>query len=71
MSHQTGIQGSAELKEFFSRCKDGTIRAFKVAIKDEELVLEKSCESKGTWEQDILLPCLSNNFILHSFFQLM
>ncbi|PRD26731.1 UNVERIFIED_CONTAM: Twf2 [Trichonephila clavipes] len=55
LDHITYEPGSAELKAFFSQCKDGKIRAFKVAIKDEELVLEKSCESIGTWEQDILL----------------
>ncbi|CAL1279164.1 unnamed protein product [Larinioides sclopetarius] len=73
MSHQTGIQGSAELKDFFSRCKDGTIRAFKVSIKDEELVLEKSCESKGTWEQDydkLVLPLLEHQQPCYVFYRL-
>ncbi|KAG8194422.1 hypothetical protein JTE90_011032 [Oedothorax gibbosus] len=51
MSHQTGIQGSPELKAFFGKCKDGKVRAFKVVIKDEELVLEKSyCQNEAGYE---------------------
>ncbi|GIY36526.1 twinfilin-2 [Caerostris extrusa] len=73
MSHQTGIQGSAELKDFFSKCKDGKIRAFKVAIKDEELVLENSRESIGTWDVNydkLVLPLLEHQQPCYVFYRL-
>ncbi|XP_015906353.1 twinfilin-2 [Parasteatoda tepidariorum] len=73
MSHQTGIQGSAELKSFFSKCKDGNIRSFKVVIKDEELILDKSFEKTGTWEQDYdksVLPLIEYQQPCYVFFRL-
>ncbi|KAI5645177.1 cofilin/tropomyosin-type actin-binding protein domain-containing protein [Phthorimaea operculella] len=52
MSHQTGIQANAELKKYFSKCRDGKIRALKVSIEEEQLVMAKHHPTKGTWEQD-------------------
>lgn len=52
MSHQTGISANGELLKFFGTCKDGRIRAFKVAIKDEQLILDEAVETSSTWEDD-------------------
>ncbi|XP_061175889.1 twinfilin-1-like [Saccostrea echinata] len=61
MSHQTGIQASDDLKSFFSTCKDGSVRAVKVSIIDEQLELAGSQNPVGTWEDDYdktVLPML-------------
>ncbi|XP_034824592.1 twinfilin [Maniola hyperantus] len=52
MSHQTGIQANAELKKFFSKCRDGKIRLLKVSIENEQLSLSKHYPVKGTFEHD-------------------
>ncbi|XP_035233834.1 twinfilin-2-like isoform X2 [Stegodyphus dumicola] len=73
MSHQTGIQAGSELKSFFSKCKDGKIRAFKVVIRDEELVLDKSFESIGSWEDDynkFVLPLIEHQQPCYVFYRL-
>ncbi|XP_050314671.1 twinfilin [Anthonomus grandis grandis] len=52
MSHQTGIKANDALKKFFSKCKDGKIRLFKVAIEEEQLVLKDHHNEKHKWEKD-------------------
>lgn len=52
MSHQTGIRANEELLRFFGKCRDGKIRAFKVSIENEELVLSDHKNAEGTWETD-------------------
>ncbi|XP_066925764.1 twinfilin-1-like [Clytia hemisphaerica] len=52
MSHQTGIQASEELKTFLSSAKDGNCRLIKIGIANEELVLIKSDDVRGSWEED-------------------
>lgn len=54
MSHQTGISASQDLKDFFGTCKDGNFRVLKIAIKNEELVLDASQSPHGSFEEDIL-----------------
>lgn len=73
MSHQTGIKANDNLKAFFSKCKDGKIRTFKIKIKDEELVLDGSFESKGSWQDDYdksVLPFLEYQQPCYIFFRL-
>ncbi|XP_032819069.1 twinfilin-1-like [Petromyzon marinus] len=63
MSHQTGIQASTELKEVFSKARDGEIRLIKVSIKDEKLVLAAQRRPGGPWERDydaLMLPLLED-----------
>ncbi|KPJ11291.1 Twinfilin [Papilio machaon] len=52
MSHQTGIQANAELKKYFTKCRDGKIRVLKVSIDNEQLILSKYQQVKGSWEHD-------------------
>lgn len=52
MSHQTGIKANEELKKFFSKCKEGKIRVFKVCIENEQLVLKQQHNEKHNWEKD-------------------
>ncbi|XP_065066650.1 twinfilin-1-like [Rhopilema esculentum] len=52
MSHQTGIKASDSLVKFFATAKDGNVRCMKIAIKDEELVLDDYKEPQGTFEED-------------------
>lgn len=73
MSHQTGIKANDELRAFFSKCKDGKIRAFKVMIKDEELVLDGNYERKCTWQDDydkFVLPLIEHEQPCYIFFRL-
>ncbi|RZF36094.1 hypothetical protein LSTR_LSTR010505 [Laodelphax striatellus] len=41
-----------ELKKFFGKCRDGKIRAMKIAIENEQLSLVNYKEKKGSWESD-------------------
>ncbi|XP_066996558.2 twinfilin-1 isoform X2 [Anabrus simplex] len=52
MSHQTGIRANDALKKFFGKCRDGSVRVFKVSIVDEELTLASFKEAVGSWEDD-------------------
>uniref|UniRef100_A0A1B6LI65 Twinfilin n=1 Tax=Graphocephala atropunctata TaxID=36148 RepID=A0A1B6LI65_9HEMI len=52
MSHQTGIRANEALLHFFGICRDGKVRAFKVSIDNEQLVLSKHMDTDGTWEKD-------------------
>lgn len=73
MSHQTGIKANDELRTFFSKCKDGKIRAFKIIIKDEELILAGSSETKYAWEDDydkFILPLIEHQQPCYVFFRL-
>ncbi|KAJ8301802.1 hypothetical protein KUTeg_020789 [Tegillarca granosa] len=63
MSHQTGISASQDLKDFFGTCKDGNFRVLKIAIKNEELVLDASQSPHGSFEEDydkLMLPLLED-----------
>lgn len=64
MSHQTGIKASDELREFFAGSKDGRVRVIKVAIENEQLVLDRHSGASGTWEEDydmMVLPLLEDD----------
>lgn len=53
MSHQSGITGTDELTEAFSKFyNDETSRLLKVVIKDEKLVPDEVVPAGGDWEQD-------------------
>ncbi|KAK4875099.1 hypothetical protein RN001_011521 [Aquatica leii] len=75
MSHQTGIKANDTLKSFFRSCRDGSIRAFKISIKEEQLVLSASVKDKKgtTWEKGfdkIIVPLVEENqpcYILYRF----
>lgn len=73
MSHQAGIRACEELRSFFAASKDGRIRLVQVAIKDEQLVLESSAESAGTWDADwdaMILPLLKQDQPTYILFRL-
>ncbi|ENN81951.1 twinfilin [Dendroctonus ponderosae] len=64
MSHQTGIKANEALKKFFSKCKDGKIRVFKIAIEEEQLVLKDQHNEKHNWEKDYskyVVPLIEEN----------
>ncbi|XP_074030318.1 twinfilin actin binding protein [Leptinotarsa decemlineata] len=52
MSHQTGIKANEELRKFFAKSKEGKTRVIKVAIKEEQLVLDNHKNVKHNWEKD-------------------
>ncbi|XP_025423418.1 twinfilin [Sipha flava] len=53
MSHQTGIKANDALKKFFSKAaSDKSIRAIKVSIVDEELVLSGHEKYHKSWKDD-------------------
>lgn len=74
MSHQTGITASPKLREFFAASKDGNVRLIKVAIENEQLVLESSAAGSGeTWEQEynaLVKPCLEDRMPCYILFRL-
>lgn len=73
MSHQSGITGSDELRDFFANSKDGHIRLMKIGIVEEKLVLEDSTGPVGTWDQDwdnLILPRLEEKQPCYIFFRL-
>ncbi|XP_062923773.1 twinfilin-2 isoform X1 [Mobula hypostoma] len=63
MSHQTGIPATRELKDFFAKARNGSIRVMKVIIKDEQLVLGMYKEPSQAWDRDydnFILPLLED-----------
>ncbi len=53
MSTQTGIRCDDALSAFLGRCRsDGRVRAVKVSIRDEALVLDGSSEAEDTLDHD-------------------
>lgn len=66
MSHQTGIKANNELKEFFRCCRDGSIRAVKISINEEQLALATYTKDKQsyTWDKcfdKVVLPLVEEN----------
>lgn len=73
MSHQTGIQANADLRKFFAKCRDGSVRVFKVSIADEQLTLVDYKPPKATWEQDydsLVLPLVERGQPCYLFYRL-
>ncbi|KAL1442988.1 hypothetical protein MTO96_030485 [Rhipicephalus appendiculatus] len=73
MSHQTGIQANAELKQFFGKCRKGSVRVFKVSIVEEELTLVDQKPPKDNWEKDydtLVLPLLERGQPCYLFYRL-
>ncbi|KAM7294470.1 twinfilin-1 isoform X2 [Ixodes scapularis] len=67
------LAANAGLKKFFARCKDGTVRVFKVSIVEEELTLVDHKAPKGSWEQDydsLVLPLVEGGQPCYLFFRL-
>ncbi|XP_063598079.1 twinfilin-1-like isoform X1 [Penaeus indicus] len=63
MSHQTGIKANDELLNFFSSCRNGNVRVFRITIEDgtEALQLGEYCPAEGSWEDDydkLVVPLL-------------
>ncbi|XP_060621836.2 twinfilin-2 [Anolis sagrei] len=61
MTHQTGIHATTELKDFFAKARNGSIRLIKIVIKDEQLVLGAYKELSRRWDKDydsFVLPLL-------------
>ncbi|XP_058024521.1 twinfilin-2 isoform X1 [Ahaetulla prasina] len=61
MTHQTGIHATTELKDFFAKARNGSIRLIKIVIEDEQLVLGASKELSRHWDKDydsFVLPLL-------------
>ena len=58
MSSQSGIVCNDHLEAFLAKCRDGDVRLVKVSISMgeggsmPELVLDKSLETVGGWEED-------------------
>ncbi|XP_073420591.1 twinfilin-2 [Dendrobates tinctorius] len=63
MAHQTGIHATPELKDFFAKARNGSIRLIKVVIEDEQLVLGAHKELRKSWDHDydaLILPLLDD-----------
>ncbi|XP_035193137.1 LOW QUALITY PROTEIN: twinfilin-2 [Oxyura jamaicensis] len=61
MTHQTGIHATTELRDFFARARNGSVRLIKVVIEDEQLVLGAHKELSRRWDMDydaFVLPLL-------------
>ncbi|XP_070594776.1 twinfilin-2 [Erythrolamprus reginae] len=61
MTHQTGIHATTELKDFFAKARNGSVRLIKIVIKDEQLVLGASKDLSRRWDKDydsFVLPLL-------------
>ncbi|XP_071900635.1 twinfilin-2 isoform X1 [Anas platyrhynchos] len=61
MAHQTGIHATTELRDFFARARNGSVRLIKVVIEDEQLVLGAHKELSRRWDMDydaFVLPLL-------------
>lgn len=61
MTHQTGIHATTELKDFFAKARNGSIRLIKIIIEDEQLVLGAYKELSRRWDKDydsFVLPLL-------------
>jgi len=60
MSHQSGITLSDDLSSTISSLRvSESIRAIKICIEDEKLVLKKETNSQGSWEDDYNTSVLS------------
>ncbi|XP_064012660.1 twinfilin-2 isoform X2 [Pogoniulus pusillus] len=61
MTHQTGIHATTELRDFFAKARNGSVRLIKVVIEDEQLVLGAHKELSRRWDADydaFVLPLL-------------
>ncbi|XP_053233510.1 twinfilin-2 isoform X4 [Podarcis muralis] len=61
MTHQTGIHATTELKDFFAKARNGSVRLIKIVIEDEQLVLGAYKELSRRWDKDydsFVLPLL-------------
>nr|XP_033782040.1 twinfilin-2 isoform X2 [Geotrypetes seraphini] len=60
----TGGKATPELKDFFAKARNGSIRLIKVVIEDEQLVLGAYKELSRSWDQDydfFILPLLDEH----------
>uniref|UniRef100_A0A8V1ABZ0 Twinfilin actin binding protein 2 n=1 Tax=Gallus gallus TaxID=9031 RepID=A0A8V1ABZ0_CHICK len=61
MTHQTGIHATTELRDFFAKARNGSVRLIKVIIEEEQLVLGAHKELARRWDVDydaFVLPLL-------------
>ncbi|XP_022526993.2 twinfilin-1b [Astyanax mexicanus] len=64
MSHQTGIQATAEVKDIFAKARNGEYRLIKVVIENEQLVLGGTKPAAKKWDQEwdsYVLPLLQDD----------
>ncbi|KAJ8382817.1 hypothetical protein SKAU_G00035950 [Synaphobranchus kaupii] len=64
MSHQTGIQATAEVKDIFARARNGEYRLLKIVIENEQLVVGGVKHAAKNWEQEYdscVLPVLEDD----------
>ncbi|KAM8930903.1 twinfilin-2 isoform 1-T1 [Pelodytes ibericus] len=57
------LVATPELKDFFAKARNGSVRLIKVVIEEEQLVLGAHKELRLTWDQDydaLVLPLLEN-----------
>ncbi|KAI5620687.1 twinfilin-1 [Silurus asotus] len=73
MSHQTGIQATAEVKEIFTRARNGEYRLVKVVIENEQLVLGGTKSAAHKWEVEwdsSILPVLEDDMPAYVLYRL-
>ncbi|XP_042209636.1 twinfilin-1-like isoform X1 [Homarus americanus] len=75
MSHQTGITANEDLLDFFSTCRNGSVRVFRITIQDgtEALQLGEWHPAHGSWEDDydpLVLPLLKEKQPCYLLFRL-
>ncbi|MCJ8743193.1 hypothetical protein PDJAM_G00091000 [Pangasius djambal] len=73
MSHQTGIQATAEVKEVFTKARNGAYRLIKVVIENEQLVLGETRSAVQKWELEwdsCILPLLEDDMPTYVLYRL-
>ncbi|XP_035379506.1 twinfilin-1b [Electrophorus electricus] len=73
MSHQTGIQATAEVKDIFAKARNGEYRLIKIVIENERLVLGDFKPAVKKWDQEwdsYVLPLLEDGMPSYLLFRL-
>ncbi|XP_043943345.1 twinfilin-1 isoform X2 [Protopterus annectens] len=60
MSHQTGIQATADVQDIFARARNGAFRLLKVIIENEQLILGAAKEPSKSWDKEYDYHVLSH-----------
>ncbi|XP_062402695.1 twinfilin-1-like [Sardina pilchardus] len=73
MSHQTGIEAAADVKEIFASARNGDYRLLKIVIDNEQLVVGGSKQASQSWDQEYdssILPLLENDMPCYILYRL-
>lgn len=74
MSHQTGIQAGADVKDIFADARNGDqYRVLKIIIEDEQLTLGEAKEASKSWDQEydsLVLPLLEDDLPCYILYRL-